>query len=435
METLLKKVVNAQSGEIKALLWSFLYFFFLLSTYYMLLPLRDAFGIRGGAQDLPWLFLGTFIVSLVTAPLQAAIAARLPRRRFVPVMYLFLVVNMLIFWFLLKTGVSPNVVAKAFFMWITVFSVFTVSIFWSFLSDVYSGEQSKRLFGFVAAGGSVGSILGPFLTRNLVAPLGVHNLLLVSSALLVAAVWCANRLEKAAPEMQAADPNFVAASVGRAKNPVGGGVFDGFGLLFKSSYLGSIGLWVFMLSLLGTFLYLTQAHIVASYTADMKQRTGIFSDIYFWVGILSLVMQLLGTGRIIKRIGTGPALAILPMVFVMGFVGLAFTSALFAVAAFQACQRAANFGIANVARESLWPVVTREEKFKAKNIVDGAVFRGADFVNAFIYTGLAALFAVQPYLAGLGALLAAGWVALSLGLGRAREQRAAQQAALEPKAG
>ena len=392
METLLKKVVNAQSGEIKALLWSFLYFFFLLSTYYMLLPLRDAFGIRGGAQDLPWLFLGTFIVSLVTAPLQAAIAARLPRRRFVPVMYLFLVVNMLIFWFLLKTGVSPNVVAKAFFMWITVFSVFTVSIFWSFLSDVYSGEQSKRLFGFVAAGGSVGSILGPFLTRNLVAPLGVHNLLLVSSALLVAAVWCANRLEKAAPEMQAADPNFVAASAGRAKNPVGGGVFDGFGLLFKSSYLGSIGLWVFMLSLLGT-------------------------------------------GRIIKRIGTGPALAILPMVFVMGFVGLAFTSALFAVAAFQACQRAANFGIANVARESLWPVVTREEKFKAKNIVDGAVFRGADFVNAFLYTGLAALFAVQPYLAGLGALLAAGWVALSLGLGRAREQRAAQQAALEPKAG
>ena len=434
METLLKKVVNAQSGEIKALLWSFLYFFFLLSTYYMLLPLRDAFGIRGGAQDLPWLFLGTFIVSLVTAPLQAAIAARLPRRRFVPVMYLFLVVNMLIFWFLLKTGVSPNVVAKAFFMWITVFSVFTVSIFWSFLSDVYSGEQSKRLFGFVAAGGSVGSILGPFLTRNLVAPLGVHNLLLVSSTLLVAAVWCANRLEKAAPEMQAADPNFVAASVGRAKNPVGGGVFDGFGLLFKSSYLGSIGLWVFMLSLLGTFLYLTQAHIVASYTADMKQRTGIFSDIYFWVGILSLVMQLLGTGRIIKRIGTGPALAILPMVFVMGFVGLAFTSALFAVAAFQACQRAANFGIANVARESLWPVVTREEKFKAKNIVDGAVFRGADFVNAFIYTGLAALFAVQPYLAGLGALLAAGWLALSLGLGRAREQRAAQQAALEAKA-
>src|SRR6478735_6162748 len=158
MEQLIKKLANAQSGEVRALLWSFLYFFFLLSTYYMLLPLRDTFGIRGGAQDLPWLFLGTFIVSLITAPLQAAIAARLPRQRFVPVMYLFLVANMLIFWFLLKTGVSPDIVARAFFMWITVFSVFTVSIFWSFLSDIYSSEQSKRLFGFVAAGGSVGSI-------------------------------------------------------------------------------------------------------------------------------------------------------------------------------------------------------------------------------------------------------------------------------------
>jgi AAA family ATP:ADP antiporter len=399
----------------------------------MLLPLRDAFGIRGGAQDLPWLFLGTFIASLITAPLQAAIVAKLPRKRFVPVTYLFLVANMLIFWFLLKSKVAPDVVPKAFFIWITVFSVFTVSIFWTFLADIYSSEQSKRLFGFVAAGGSLGTILGPYLTKNLVGHLEVYNLLWVSSALLVCAVFCANRLENAAPEMQASDPDFVAASAGRAK-PVGGGILDGFALLFQSRYLGSIGVWVFMLSLLGTFLYLTQAHIVASYSSDMKARTAIFSDIYFWVGILSLIVQLLGTGRIIKRIGTGPALAIQPLVFIVGFVGLMFTSALLVVAGFQACQRAAGFGIANVARESLWPVVTREEKFKAKNIVDGAVFRGADFVNAFIYTGLAKVLAVQPFLAGLAAVLAAGWFALSLALGRTREKRAAEQAAaLEQK--
>jgi ATP:ADP antiporter, AAA family len=220
----------------------------------------------------------------------------------------------------------------------------------------------------------------------------------------------------------------VAASAGREKKPVGGGMFDGFGLLFKSSYLGSIGLWVFLLSLLGTFLYLTQAHIVASYTPDMKKQTGIFSTIYMWVGILSLVVQVLGTGRIIKGIGVGPALAILPLVFVFGFTGLMFTSALFAIAAFQACQRASNFGIANVAREALWPVVSREEKFKAKNIVDGAVFRGADFVNAFIYTGLAKLFAVQPVIAGIGVVLAAGWAALSFGIGRAQEKRAREAA-------
>ena len=181
---------------------------------------------------------------------------------------------------------------------------------------------------------------------------------------------------------------------------------------------------MFLLSLLGTFLYLTQAHIVASYTADMKQRTGIFSTIYMWVGILSLVVQVLGTGRIIKSIGTGAALAILPLVFVVGFIGLMFTSALFAVAAFQACQRASNFGIANVARESLWPVVSREEKFKAKNIVDGAVFRGADFVNAFIYTGLAKCSAVQPvhrrYRGGAGGRLGGAVLRPGQGAGKAR---------------
>ncbi|HXC58473.1 MAG TPA: hypothetical protein VN645_04095 [Steroidobacteraceae bacterium] len=424
METLIKKLVNFKSGEGKALFWSFAYFFLLMSTYYMLLPIRDASGIRGGAQDLPWLFFGTFVVSLLTAPLQASIAAKLPRQRFVPVTYLFLVSNILIFWFLLKSNIAPDVVPKAFFIWITVFSVFTVSIFWTFMADLYATEQGKRLFGFIAAGGSLGNILGPILNKQLIGPIGLANLLLVAGALLVGAVLCANRLESAAAQLAAADPNFVSASAGREKKPVGGGVFDGFGLLFKSRYLGSIGLWVFFLSMLATFLYLTQAHIVASYTPDMKARTGIFSTIYMWVGILSLIVQVLGTGRIIKGIGVGPTLAILPLVFVAGFTGLMFTSALFAIAAFQACQRASNFGMANVAREALWPVVSREEKFKAKNIVDGAVFRGADFVNAFIYTGLAALFPVQPVIAGIGVVLAAGWAALSFGLGRMQEKRA-----------
>ncbi len=429
METLIKKLVNVKSGEGKALFWSFAYFFILLSAYYMLLPIRDAFGIRGGAQDLPWLFFGTFVASLFTAPLQAWVAAKLPRVRFVPVTYLFLIANMVIFWYLLRAQVAPDFVPKAFFIWITVYSVFTVSIFWTFQADLYSSEQGKRLFGFVAAGGSLGNILGPKINTLLIGPLGVANLLLVACALLAIAILCANRLEAAATELMAADPDFKAANAGREAKPLGGGVLEGFALMFRSPYLGGIGLWVFLLSLLGTFLYLTQAHIVASYTDDMRQRTSIFSTIYMWVGILSLVVQVLGTGRIIKSIGTGAALAILPLVFVAGFGALMFTSALFAVAAFQACQRAANFGISNVARESLWPVVSREEKFKAKNIVDGAVFRGADFVNAFIYTGLAKLMSVQPMLAGIAVLLSGGWAALSFGLGRAQEKRARESAA------
>ena len=428
METLIKKVVKAESGEIKALLWSFGYFFFLLSTYYMLLPLRDAMGIEGGTRGLSWLFAATFIATLVTAPFQAALVARLPRSTFIPVVYLFLVANMVVFWALMRAQIAPVIVARAFFIWITVFSVFTVSVFWSFMADLYSAEQSKRLFGFIGAGGSIGSILGPIITGALVQSIGVANLLLIASALLVLAVLCANRLEGAAALAQAAQGNFQAASAGRQKSPVGGGMFDGFALLFKSPYLGGIGLWVFLLSFAGTMLYFVQADVVAAAATDTATRTQIFAQIAKWVGILSLVIQLLATGRIIKAIGTGPAAALLPLVFVVGFIAVALNPAvLLVVAGFQAVQRATNFGIANLARESLWTVVSREEKFKAKNIIDGSVFRAADALNAQVFNGLHALMAV-PALAGVAAVISAAWVALSLALGRTQERKARQLA-------
>lgn len=427
METLIKKLVNVKSAEVRALLWSFAYFFFLLSTYYMLLPLRDAMGIEGGTRDLPWLFAATLVATLITAPLQAAVAARLPRSRFVPVIYLFLVANMLVFWLLMQAGVSPVNVARAFFVWITVFSVFTVSVFWSFQADLYSSEQSKRLFGFIGAGGSVGAILGPMITRTLVEPIGVANLLLVASSFLIAAVFCAARLEKASAAAQAADPQFKAASADRQKQ-VGGGMFEGFSLLFKSSYLGGIGLWVFMLSFAGTMLYFVQAEVVAAYTADTGQRTQIFATIATWVGILSLIMQLTATGRIIPAIGVGRAAALLPLVFVIGFAALALSPVLLVIAGFQALQRATNFGIANLARESLWTVVSRGEKFKAKNIVDGTVFRGADAINAQIFNAFSKLMALSvPVIAVISGVLAAGWLLLSLWLGREQERRAREQ--------
>jgi AAA family ATP:ADP antiporter len=430
MEKLIKKLVKAQSGEVRALLWSFLYFFFLLSTYYLLLPLRDAMGIEGGTRNLSWLFIATFIATLITAPIQAALIARMPRSRFIPVVYLSLVAMMLIFWFLMRTHVAPVIVARAFFVWITVFSVFTVSVFWSFMADLYSTEQSKRLFGFIGAGGSIGSILGPYITQLLVKPIGVANLLLIGAGLLVAAVVCANRLESAAADAQAATPDFKPASAGRQKAAVGGGMFDGFALLFKSPYLGGIGLWVFLLSFAGTMLYFVQAEVVSAAATDTATRTQIFASIAKWVGILSLAMQLLATGRIISAIGTGKSLALLPTVFVLGFAAMALSPVLLVVAGFQALQRATNFGIANLARESLWTVVSREEKFKAKNIIDGSVFRAADALNAQIFKAFTAGLALSvPVIAGISAVIAGGWLVLSLGLGRGQERRARELAA------
>ncbi|MEJ0098410.1 MAG: MFS transporter [Pseudomonadota bacterium] len=314
METLIKKLVNAKSGEVKALLWSFAYFFFLLSTYYMLQPLRDAMGSEGGTRNLSWLFAATFAATLLMVPFQSALAAKLPRVRFIPVVYLFLVANMLVFWFLMSEHIAPVGVARAFFIWTTVFSVFTVSVFWTFMADLYSAEQSKRLFGFIGAGGSLGSICGSYITKLLAGPIGNANLLLVASVLLVLAVVCARFLEGAATEAQASTEGFVAASASRQK-PVGGGMFDGFPLLFKSGYLGGIGLWVFILSLAGTFLYFILQNLVADAKLAPNVRTEFFANIAFWVNVLSLGAQILLTGRIISALGTGKSAALVAAVF------------------------------------------------------------------------------------------------------------------------
>jgi ATP:ADP antiporter, AAA family len=423
MEMLIKKLANAKSGEVKAVLWSFLYFFSLLTSYYILRPLRDEMGVTGGTRNLPWMFTATFIALLATAPLLAAVVAKLPRPRFIPIVYLFFVANLLLFWMLLKADWQTLYVARAFFVWIAVFSVFTVSVFWSFMSDLYSTEQSKRLFGFIAAGGSIGTLAGPFLARQLSVPLGPANLLLIAAVLLALAVFCANRLEAAAAEVRQATPGFEAASAKREKEPVGGGLFEGFLWLFKSPYLGRIAVWVFLLSLLGTFVYLKYVAAVEASSPDRAIRTQTFASVDLWIGLLSLGLQFLISGRIISKLGTGWAAAVLPAIFVLGFVATAFHPVFMMLLGFQVITRTANFGISNLARESFFTAVTREERFKAKNIIDGAVFRGADALNAWVYKAATAVMTAPVFAIG-SAAIGVGYVLLSLSLGREQEKRA-----------
>lgn len=431
MGTLIKKLANAKSGEIKAVLWSFLYFFSLLAGYYVLRPLRDEMGVVGGTRNLPWMFTATFIALLATAPLLAALVAKLPRPKFIPVVYLFFIANLIVFWLLLKSEWQTVYVARAFFVWIAVFSVFTVSVFWSFMSDLFSSEQSKRLFGFIAAGGSIGTLVGPLLVRQFAVPLGPANLLLFAVGLLLLAVVCANRLEAAAAEVREASPGFQAASAERQNQPVGGGLFEGFLWLFKSPYLGRIAIWVFLMSLLGTFVYFMYVNAVEASSADSAERTRTFGTVDLWIGILSLAMQFLISGRLISKFGTGWAAALLPAVFVVGFIVVAVHPAVVVLLAFQAISRTANFGISNLARESFFTAVTREERFKAKNIIDGAVFRGADALNAWVYKVATAVLAV-PVFAVVSAAIGVGWILLSLWLGKAQERRADEQARNAP---
>ena len=429
----LQRVVAVRPGEVRALAWSFAYFFCLLAGYYVLRPLRDEMGIAGGVRNLQWLFTATFFVMLAAVPVFGAVVARLPRRRFVPLVYHFFVLNIAIFWVLLTFDVAKVNVARVFFVWISVFNLFAVSVFWSFMADLYASEQGKRLFGFIAAGGSLGALVGPAVTVGLAVPLGPINLLIVAAALLELAVVCARRLEAAAPRIQdaasAGQTEPTAANAPEKTAGLGGGWLDGIAMVLRSPYLGGIALWVTLLSLAGTFLYFQQANIVAAASDDPAVRTRIFATIDLAIGILTIIVQCFATGRLIRRFGVGPAAAFLPVVFALGFLALAFTPMLFVVIAFQAIQRAANFAISNPAREVLFTVVAREEKYKAKNVIDIVVFRGADAVAGWLFATLRAAGMELSAISFVTVPLAAAWAVLAIALGRTQERRARQSEA------
>ncbi|MGP1685286.1 MAG: NTP/NDP exchange transporter, partial [Giesbergeria sp.] len=372
---------------------------------------------------LQWLFSATFVVMLAAVPVFGAVVARLPRRRFIPLVYHFFVANIAIFWLLLAFDVGKVQVARVFFVWISVFNLFAVSVFWSFMADLYSSEQGKRLFGFIAAGGSAGALIGPALTVGLALPLGPVNLLIVAALLLEAAVLCARQLEAAAPKLR-----LETGPVATRPEPavLGGGWLAGIALVLRSPYLAGIALWVSLLSLAGTFLYFQQANIVAAASDDPAVRTRIFASIDFAIGVLTLVVQCFATGKLIARFGVGPAAAVLPLVFGAGFAVLALSPALAVVIAFQALQRTANFALSNPAREVLFTALGREEKYKAKNVIDIVVFRGADAASGWLFAALRGA-GLELSLISLATVpVAAGWLALALGLGRAHERRARQ---------
>ena len=407
--------------EVRALLWSFAYFFFLLAAYYVLRPVRDEMGIAGGVKNLPWLFTATFIVMLTVVPVFGAMVARIPRRRFIPLVYHFFVANILIFWLLLTYKVAMADTAKVFFVWISVFNLFAVSVFWSFMSDLYASEQGKRLFGFIAAGGSAGALLGPAIAVWLAEPIGRANLLLIAALLLEFAVLCAMRLESAADALKTKTPSSNTTVPREAA--LGGSWIAGLIMVARSPYLAGIAMWVALLSLAGTFLYFQQASIVSALTDDPNKRTAIFAQIDLAVSLLTITVQFLATGKLIRRFGAGPAAAFLPLVFAAGFLMLALTPMLWVVIAFQATQRAANFAISNPAREVLFTVVGREEKYKAKYVIDNVVFRGGDAASGWLFHALRGLGMELNAIALAAVPVALGWFALALALGRSHEKR------------
>jgi ATP:ADP antiporter, AAA family len=413
------RAVAVTPAELGALLWSFAYFFSLLAAYYVLRPLRDQMGIAGGVRNLPWLFTATFLVLLLAQPLYGALVARLPRARFIPIIYHFFVANLALFWLLLTLHAGAAWVARVFFVWVSVFNLFAVVVFWSFMADIFSSEQGKRLFGFIGAGGTAGALLGPVITIWLSLPLGPVNLLLVAVVLLELAVLCVHRLERAATGAPAR------ATPAAPEARIGGSAFAAVAELFGSPYLLGVALWVSLLSFGGTFLYFQQAHIVSTTIHNPALQTRLFASIDLGVGLLTLATQSLVTGRFLKRFGVAPAAAALPAVYVVAFSALAFVPSLAAVVVAQILQRTMNFAISNPARQVFYTVVSREAKYKAKNLIDVVVFRGSDALYGWLFDALQALGLKLAAIAACATPAALGWLALSVALGRTQERRAA----------
>lgn len=412
---LLLKSVQVEPGEVTALLWSFSYFFALLCSYYIIRPMRDEMGILGGVENLQWLFTGTLVAMTAAIPLFGWVSSRFPRRRFLPYVYGFFILVILLFYLLMDEQRASPAVARAFFIWASVFNLFVVSVFWSFMTDIYANQQARRLFGFIAAGGTVGALSGPALTTLLVQPLGARNLLLVSALLLCWAIFCIARLSAWSANNPVGQRTSAVAEENRLLE---GGVWAGVSLVARSPYLLGICLLMLLFTTLATFLYLMQAQIVRDAFADSAQRTAVFAAIDLAVNGLTLLLQLFLTSRLIQWFGLATVLAIVPLLLSAGFSLLGVAPVLAVLLVVQVIRRAGNYAIMRPAREMLYVVLTREEKYKAKNLIDTLIYRTGDAVSAWIYTGMRSLGMNLAAIAMLAVPLALLWAGIAFSLGR-----------------
>jgi AAA family ATP:ADP antiporter len=420
---LLRAVIDVKPAEVAALGWSWLYFFSILSAYYVIRPIRDEIGAAGGIENLPWLFTGTLCGMLILNPPYAALVARLPPIRFISLTYRFFMANLVLFLVLLETtaGSAHEWTGQAFYIWGAIFNLFVVSVFWGFLADVFSSEQSRRLFGFIAAGGTIGGIVGSSLTSLLVEHLGRSRLLLVSAALLEAAVFSVRRLAKISRGLRElpGTPGHDAA--------VGGGVWSGFVHALRSPYLLNLAMYMLLFTILSTFLYFQQADIAKKTFADRAARTAFFANIDLAVNVLTLVIQLFLTGRIIRRLGVAVTLTLLPALSVAGFAVVGLAPILWPIVTFQVLRRAGNFAVARPTRETCFTVLPREDKYKAKSFIDTFIYRAGDQLGAWSYAGLAFLGLGLAGISLAAVPICIVWLVNGLWLGRRNEALARDQ--------
>jgi ATP:ADP antiporter, AAA family len=425
---LLKRLIDVRPAEMQALGWSWLYIFCVLSSYYILRPIRDEMGVAGGVENLQWLFTGTLVGMILVNPPFAALVAKLPRVRFIAIAYRFFIANLLIFILLLNLATAEQHVwvGRLFFIWTSVFNLFVVSVFWALMVDVFDSEQGKRLFGFIAAGATLGGIAGSSITASLAKDVPATYLLLGSAVLLEAAVFSVRRLARLSDALRQRP----AAQSGETL--IGGNILSGLTHAFKSPYLINMSVYMLLFAITSTLLYFQQLEIARQSFAERGARTAFFARIDLWVNILTLAAQLFLTGRVLRTIGVAFTLAMLPALSILGFGTLAITPILAVLVVYQVLRRAGNFAFARPSREVLFTVVPREDKYKAKSFIDTVIYRTGDQVGAWSYAALGFLGLAMTGISIVAVPISIAWLLNSLWLGRKQEGMAAAETRVSP---
>jgi AAA family ATP:ADP antiporter len=426
MSQLLRRLVVLQPGEAPALLASFATLLCTFSSYTILRPVRDAMGVTSGLEKIPYLFWGVFVVMLLLQPVYGWLTSRYPRTVFLPWVYGFFAVNLLGFYVWFRLEADHTWIARTYFVWVSVFNLFVVTAFWSLMADVFTREQAGRVFGFIWAGASTGGLIGPLIARELAVPLGAINLLPISAALLLLSLAFMSQVIRwqrvRGPTVSAASVD--AAPAARIDTALGGGMFAAFTQVVRSPYLLGIALFVLLMTWVSTFLYLEQQAFVAKVFTSADQRTRFFAGIDFWVQAASLVGQLLLFGRLFKWVGLRAMLAAVPLIMTAGYAIFALAPRFMVLVVVYAVRRVGDYALTRPCRDALYTVVSREEKYKAKSLIDTFVYRGGDATSGSFYQALTTSLGAGPSAVGwVGAGISALWTVLALGLGRAQEER------------
>ena len=430
MTAMLQRFANIRRDEAGPTLVAGLFFFCVLTALMVVRPAREALGMQRGIEAIRWLFIGTVVVTLLVNPLFGLLVSRYRRLVFINATYLFFAVSLLAFYALLVLAPASigEWTGQVFYVWFSVFNLFATMLFWALMTDRFSLEQSKRLFGAVAVGGTLGAIFGPWLASLLARPLGTPALLLVAVGFLLLAIgaaWWLTRLRTDRLEPTRSDRDDAPASTEHAV--IGGSAWEGFPAVFRSPYLLAIAAYVVIVAVMATFVYFTRLQMVAALGTNLDMRTAMFARIDMITQVATLVLQAIVTGHLMKRLGVSLTLAVLPITAALGFIGLAIIGSVTALIAFEATFRAVQRGIMRPARETLFTVVPRADRYKSKAFIDTFVFRGGDVIGAQTEGLLGRLGMGLAALAALAVPLAIVWVALGLWLGRAQRERAARE--------